>query len=848
MSLLLGMALTNPVFAQCTYTSIEFDSYEYTTVCPDIIPGTVIHDSPQTFNAYTGNTALYLNIVDGLSGAIYDRTFTICPNQDYRFNYWIADAWGDWNDVTINVYDAGNNLLSTVNTVTTGTWVNIFTPTFTPTTPTIRFEIVTNRPGAPGNDLAFDDLTLEVCMPIYDATINLCSGDPVLNLFDSLANPIGNTGTWTGPDMLSPDHLGTFNPAINLAGTYTYAESCGYRNNNITVNISNTPTVSASATPNNICQGDTVQLNASITPLSFSCQETASVSGQDDGGTSTLINTFSCVSGGTITGMSLDASIGTNCGGPNWYLYDIYINGTLAFSDQCDQTGLNLNAFLPITSVELRAKDDPADGFSDFITLDLTLNITYAPNITYDILWTPNAGTISNETILNPLAFPTNSTNYTVTVSDLVNSNCQSSDNILINVDNCGCVNYSGTMDLSPLNICNSQQATAIFNNDSILGTGDIFMFVLHDSSSTNLGTILATSPTPSFNFSSPTMSYGTTYYISAISGNDDLNGGINYTDTCLSVSAGTPVVWNNVIVDLGADTTLCDGESFLLNAQNAGAIFNWQDGSNNSTIMVASTGQYWVNVVLNGCSASDTVNVTVSPLPNVVANTSSSSICAGNSITLTASGANSYSWNNGVTNGILFFPTTTTTYTVTGTDINNCQNTDQITIEVNTPASITLGSDSVICNNSVLLSPGQNYNAYLWQDGSSNSTFLATESGTYSVTVVDPNNCEASAQVEIITECEPNLWVPNVFTPNNDGKNDVFNAVIEDAESYSLMIYNRWGNLIFTSDKIENGWNGTYKGNDASAGTYIYLIEYSYFKQKKLITEVVRGGFTLLR
>jgi len=108
------------------------------------------------------------------------------------------------------------------------------------------------------------------------------------------------------------------------------------------------------------------------------CTETQSNSGLDDGGLITAINSFPCA-GGTITGMTFDASIGASCLS-SWYSYDVYVNGsaTPILLNQCDQTGIDLSVYLPIasiTSVEIKAHDD--DAISDAINLVLTLNITY---------------------------------------------------------------------------------------------------------------------------------------------------------------------------------------------------------------------------------------------------------------------------------------------------------------------------------------------------------------------------------------------------------------------------------------------------------------------------------------
>ena len=108
----------------------------------------------------------------------------------------------------------------------------------------------------------------------------------------------------------------------------------------------------------------------------ITCSETSSSSGRDDDPTTVLINSFPCLGGATATAATIDASIGSYC--PSWYEYDIYINGALAFSNQCNLTGFDISAYLPITSVELRSRDN--DAYSDGITLSLTINFTYVNN------------------------------------------------------------------------------------------------------------------------------------------------------------------------------------------------------------------------------------------------------------------------------------------------------------------------------------------------------------------------------------------------------------------------------------------------------------------------------------
>ena len=125
----------------------------------------------------------------------------------------------------------------------------------------------------------------------------------------------------------------------------------------------------------------------------------------------------------------------------------------------------------------------------------------------------------------------------------------------------CGCATDAGTMDVTPLTLCESVAAVTTHNNDSVNDGNDAMVFVLHDNAGAALGTIFATNTTPTFNFSNPPLAYGTTYYISAVVGDDDLAGGVDYADPCLSVAIGTPVVWTEEpTADLSGIASICNG------------------------------------------------------------------------------------------------------------------------------------------------------------------------------------------------------------------------------------------------------------------------------------------------
>ncbi len=112
----------------------------------------------------------------------------------------------------------------------------------------------------------------------------------------------------------------------------------------------------------------------------FNCSSSASASGTDNTGVTATVTDFSCASSGTIVSASLNASIGTQC--TVWYYYSIVVNGVTVATQQCNQSGFDLTPYLPLTSVSIVSADNPADGFGDFINMNLTVDLTYsAPSI-----------------------------------------------------------------------------------------------------------------------------------------------------------------------------------------------------------------------------------------------------------------------------------------------------------------------------------------------------------------------------------------------------------------------------------------------------------------------------------
>ena len=294
-------------------------------------------------------------------------------------------------------------------------------------------------------------------------------------------------------------------------------------------------------------------------------------------------------------------------------------------------------------------------------------------------------------------------------------------------------------------------------------------------------------------------------------------------------------------IIDLGNDTTICQGETVMLDATTANATYLWQDNSTDPTFQVTQQGSYWVEVTTIICSATDTINVTVHPL-SIIDLGNDTTICQGETVMLDATTPNAtYLWQDHSTDPT-FQVTQQGSYWVKVTTAN-CSATDTIEVAVNPLPIIDLGSDTTICHGQTVMLDATTTNAtYLWQDNSTNPTIQVTQQGSYWVEVTTAN-CSVTDNIVITEEdCEIILELPNVFSPNNDGINDVFMPITNQGiASMKTIIYNRWGNKLFETDHLLIEWDG----QDASDGTYFWMINYVGINRKNFSK---KGVLTLLR
>lgn len=330
-------------------------------------------------------------------------------------------------------------------------------------------------------------------------------------------------------------------------------------------------------------------------------------------------------------------------------------------------------------------------------------------------------------------------------------------------------------------------------------------------------------------------------------------NSLISNNPACANVSCCS----NPPVIQITGDTTICLGQSTSLTASAGSANITWSGGINNGTAFAPTgTTSYVVTATdVNGCTNTSAVTVNVLPQPNIqILANPGTVICEGNLITLTAIGGLQYQWSGGIQNGIPFLPNQSSIYAVVASDINGCTNQSTVSIQIDTMSNIQVSaSNRINCEQLSAVLTASGGQQYTWQpiaglSASQGAQVIAspTSTNTYTVTVQSgacQDTASISVQVDDITFAT--ISIANVFTPNDDGVNDIVH-VLSNTPLFNFMwtIYNRWGQKVFETDQINEGWNGIYNGQPALADTYYYVVQYQTACKKT----IKKGDLILIR
>jgi gliding motility-associated-like protein len=312
------------------------------------------------------------------------------------------------------------------------------------------------------------------------------------------------------------------------------------------------------------------------------------------------------------------------------------------------------------------------------------------------------------------------------------------------------------------------------------------------------------------------------------------------------SITFPITVVTSSASLNVMNDTTLCPGDQVTWTVSNPNLdSITWWDGSHDTTQTVGP-GYYTVQYDLNGCLGADTATVSVfnlstAGLPN------DTTMCFPDSLLLTCVPGVSYLWQDNSTNST-FLVTQPGIYYV-DVSLPNCHIYDTVSISQRYLNVDLLPDTAWFCLGEDVQVVAYLDNAvYLWSTGSTAQFEVFSTVGQVSL-LASQGGCTALDTMDITEQtCYCNIFIPNSFTPNNDHKNESFYpSICPELNFYSMTIYNRWGQAIFTTNDPVKGWDGKHGGKDAPQGVYTYVINYDSYAVYE-DEKTIRGQVNLIR
>jgi gliding motility-associated-like protein len=346
---------------------------------------------------------------------------------------------------------------------------------------------------------------------------------------------------------------------------------------------------------------------------------------------------------------------------------------------------------------------------------------------------------------------------------------------------------------------------------------------------------------------SNPTNTYSTT-------GNHPVYLIATNSNGCADTLLSNVTIFDLPIITAGPDTSICVGDAAILNG-GGGVSYVWTPAATLSCSNCQSpsasppgTTNYIVTGTDgNGCQNTDTVAVKIQFITTSAVD-NGGDICDDSTFQLLAYGAQTYLWkpaatlNNSAVANPFASPHATTIYTVLAWEGSCPPDSHTVKVTVYPKPTVDAGGDvTIVAGSEVMLNAtGTGVDKFLWSpittlscEDCSNPTANPMITTLYKVTAVSRYGCKNYDSVTVHVVCDKSqVFIPNTFTPNGDGENDIFFPRGEGIKKIkSLRVYNRWGEIVFEKNNIEindqvNGWDGTFKGAQLKPDTFVYLVE----------------------
>jgi len=637
-------------------------------------------------------------------------------------------------------------------------------------------------------------------IPAVNAGVDqaICIGDTTALAATGLAPFTWNNGVVDGID---------FAPGATATYVVSVLNGVGCANSDTVEVVVNALPIVDAGVDQTICNASPVTLAGSgalayawdngvtnATPFFPSATATYTVVGTDGNGCQNQDQVMVYVLPQPIVNAGLDQTV---CDGT-----PIILNATTTSATPTAVTGFQWNnnvpnntQFVPANSAVLTVTATGANGCTNedqmtvtvlaLPTVDAGQDITVCAGLSATLIASGASTYAWNNGVTQGIPFYPNAT-QTYTVVGTGSNGCTNQDQVMVTVSTGPSVNIS-----APQTVCANSPASLSAAVQNSLGG--------YWTTSNGSGII------------SPNVTNGTVTYTPTV--NDPVVVNLTYvaTNACGAASQSTTVTVLPIpVVDAGPDFAVCQGNSATLTATGNGFLtWTTPNVTNGVAFIPTSTATY--NVVatgMNNCTNSDQVTVTVLALPDIDGGMDQT-ICSGESVTLTAQGAVSYSWTGGVANGVSFAPASTATYTVTGTGVNGCENTDQVVVVVNaTPVAMI----SVVNDVTLAATPaGMNYQWINCASGTdvpngSTATFTATQNGSYAVIVTSPQGCSDQSDCELIDAVgleQANIIEMSVQPNPTAGE---INISMPNELTAQAQVFDAQGKLVVDNTSVSNG------------------------------------------
>jgi gliding motility-associated-like protein len=310
----------------------------------------------------------------------------------------------------------------------------------------------------------------------------------------------------------------------------------------------------------------------------------------------------------------------------------------------------------------------------------------------------------------------------------------------------------------------------------------------------------------------------------------------VSITATKAGVCKNTPVVFTAASVNEGIAPVYQwkkNGQPIGINSNNY-AENNPVNGDVITCILTSNS-----NCLTTKQASSNTIAITVFPDPEVTLD-HTTTLCTGDTRQLDAGNFSSYLWNTGST-GRTIFVNNTGTYSVTVTDSHGCTGSDVASINTLLPSpSAFLPKDTSICSyGSLELQVKAGFNNYLWSNGEISPAITITQPGQYWLQATNnSNSCIGKDTINVAPkDCLKGFYIPTAFTPNGDGRNDLFKPMLfGNVKQYNFRVYDRWGQVVFQTSDQTKGWNGVFKGQLQESHVFVWICTYQFEGEKQTV------------